>query len=225
MRKRYLISALLAVAAALPSLAQSTIFSNPSNRAYFGVRAGVDITSPGAITIEDVSLDVFKNGAGFEFGGIYNIPIVANFYIEPGLKLFFSNYSIKDDFVHAMEDDIIYDAMSIHKFGMRVPVLAGYHFDFTPDIRVSIFTGPELQIGFKGDLTIKSGNSENSSSIFGDDGVMSRFNLLWGIGAGVEWRHICFNVNGGIGIINTLRDSGPVTLRENHLTLSLGYNF
>lgn len=227
MLHRYLISAVLAGAAALSSFAQSSVFSNPANRPYFGIRAGVDITSPTDVTVshEDMSLDVFKNGTGFEFGGIYNIPVVANFYIEPGLKLFYGTYSIKDEYVHAMEDDIIYDGMSIHKFGMRVPVMAGYHFDFTPDIRVSLFTGPELQIGFKGDLTVRSGNSENSSSIFGDDGGMNRFNLLWGFGAGVEWRRICINVSGGVGMLNVLRDSGSVTLRENHVTFSLGYNF
>ena len=73
--------------------AQNSIVNNPDNKAYFGIRVGGNLTCPGKLTSDDVGFSLFKNGGGIEVGGIFNGPIVANFYIEPGLKLYFDTYS------------------------------------------------------------------------------------------------------------------------------------
>ena len=82
--KKFILSALVALFGFAAASAQGTIFNNPANRAYFGVRVGADITCPGNVKSGPLSIDMFGNGAGIEFGGIYNIPLVANLYIEPG---------------------------------------------------------------------------------------------------------------------------------------------
>ena len=102
--------------------------------------------------------------------------------------------------------------------------MAGYHFDFTEDIRVSVFTGPELEIGLWAKEYINGRNFEVSGSLYGEDAAMNRVNLLWGIGAGVSYRHFYFGIKGSIGMLNMLNDS-DVTFRENRATLSIGYNF
>lgn len=204
--------------------AQSSIFNNPANKAYFGIRVGGDITCPGKISEDHVGLDVFKNGGGVEFGGIYNVPVVANFYIEPGLKLFYDTYSVKDDWLDMVGEGSVMTSNSIRKFGMRIPVMAGYHFDFTEDIKVSVFTGPELEIGFVAKEHVKINNVESSESVYGDDGGMNRVNVLWGFGAGVSYRQMYFGVNGSVGMANMISDS-DAKFHENRVTLSLGYNF
>ncbi len=216
--KKYLVSVILVVLACVSMTAQNSIVNNPNNKAYFGLRIGGDVTCPGDITADNVGVSVFNVGGGVEFGGIYNIPVVANFYIEPGLKLYYDTYSLKKDF---LDDN---SSCSIRKFGMRVPVMAGYHFDFTDDIKVSVFTGPELEVGFLAKGHVKSGNVSASESVYGDDGGMNRVNLLWGIGAGITYQHFYFGVNGGIGMLNMM-DVPDVKFHENRVTFSLGYNF
>lgn len=204
--------------------AQGDVFNNPENKAYFGIRAGGEITCPGNVSAENIGIGVFKKGGGAEFGGIYNIPVVANFYIEPGLKFFYNTYSLKNEWIDAVQDDISLESVSIKKFGMRIPVMAGYHFDFTEDIKVSLFTGPELEIGFTARETVKGHNIESSNSVYGDDGGLKRTDLLWGLGAGLSYRHLYFGVSGALGMLNMFGDTDAV-FHENRVTFSLGYNF
>ena len=222
--KKFLVSLMLVMTAGVTVMAQNTIVNNPDNKAYFGIRLGGEVTCPGKISVDNLGLSAFKNGGGVEFGGIYNVPVVANFYIEPGLKFFYNTYSMKDEFVKALQDDIIFNSVSFKKFGMRVPVMAGYHFDFTDDVKVSLFTGPELEIGFSAKEYIKGYNFDVSESLYGDEGGMNRVNLLWGIGAGISYKHLYFGVNGGIGMLNMVDEPG-VKFHENRVTFSIGYNF
>lgn len=223
--RKYLVSIALTVLAGVPvALAQNTIVNNPDNKAYFGIRVGGEVTCPGKITADNVGISAFNNGGGVEFGGIYNVPVAANFYIEPGLKFYYNTYSLKDDFVDALQDDIIFNSLSFKKFGMRIPVMAGYHFDFTDDIKAYIFTGPELEIGFSAKEYIKGHNIEMSESLYGEDGGMKRVDLLWGIGAGISYQNFCFDIKGGIGMLNMV-DVSNVKFHENRVTFSVGYNF
>lgn len=221
--KKFLISVTVMGLGCVAALGQSTVFNNPDNKGYFGVRVGADITCPGSVSAGNVSVGLFKSGIGFEVGGVYNAPVAANFYIEPGVKLFYNTYSMKGDVLGDLTDGVLTSA-SIRKFGMRVPVMAGYHFDFTSDVKLALFTGPELEIGFVGKEYDKSRNVSVSSSVYGDEGGMNRVNLLWGVGAGLSVQHFYFGVSGGIGMLNMIKES-DATLHENRITFSVGYNF
>ena len=222
--RKFFVSAVLVVFACASVVAQNTIVNNPDNKAYFGIRVGGEVTCPGDISVENVGLSVFKNGGGVELGGIYNVPVVANFYVEPGLKFYYNTYSLKADFMEDFQNDIIFNSVSFKKFGMRIPVMAGYHFDFTNDIKVSVFTGPELEVGFSAKEYVKGHNIDVSESVYGEDGGMNRDNLLWGFGAGISYQHFYFGVSGGIGMLNMLSDS-DAKFHENRVTFSVGYNF
>jgi len=204
----------------MAALSQNVVVNNPNNKAYFGLRVGGDITCPGKISAENIGISVFKNGGGVEFGGICNLPIVANFYVEPGIKFYYNTYSYKDELVEALQ----LNSMSIKKFGLRIPVMLGYHFDFTEDVKTSLFMGPELEVGLSAKEYTKGHNIEMSESIYGGDGGMKRVNLLWGIGVGISYQHFYFGVNGGIGMLNMYSDS-DVKYHENRVTFSIGYNF
>ncbi len=217
--KKVFVSLFAAVVCAAGASAQ-TIVNNPDNLPYFGVRAGLDIACPGDMKSNGVGVDAFSNGAGFHVGAIYNKPVVANFYVEPGLSLYYNTYSINKNFAEAVE---LSDA-SIRKFGFRIPVMAGYHFDFTPEIKLHVFTGPEFEIGCVAKEHIEAANISLSESLYGEDGGMRRFNCLWDFGAALSYRKFQFGITGGLGMANMVDESG-VTFHENRVSITLGYNF
>ena len=204
--------------------AQNPIFNNPGNRAYFGVRIAGEVTCPGSVSQDNYDIEMFNNGGGLEFGGIYNIPVVANLYIEPGLKFFYNTFSMNEDLLYFLQDDLLFDSASYRNFGLRIPVMAGYHFDFTEDIKTYVFTGPELEIGLYGKEHVKGDIVSTNNDIYGKDGAFNRVNLLWGIGAGVSYQNFYFSISGGIGMLNMVKESN-LTFHENRVTFSLGYNF
>ncbi len=222
--KKLLLTALAFGAVAISSSAQDRIFNNPDNKAFFGIRVAGEVTCPGNISEDGFGIDMFKNGGGIEFGGIYNIPVVANFYVEPGLKLFYNSYSYNDDllFDDYSDDDL---KASVRKFGMRIPVMAGYHFDFTDNVKVSVFTGPELEIGFSAKEHVKYGRVSESEDLYGEDGGYNRADLTWGFGAGISYKKLYFGISGNVGMLNMIKDGDGMTFHENRASFTLGYNF
>lgn len=204
--------------------AESSIFNSGDNKAYLGVRVGANVTCPGDVKVNNIGIDFFKNGGGIEFGAVYNMPVVANFYVEPGLKLYYDTYSVDLDIVDAIIDEYSISSLSVRKFGLRVPVMAGYHFDFTDEIKAHVFTGPEFELGLSAKEHVKVGKVSESSSLYGEDSGMNRVNCLWNIGAGISYQRYYFSVTGAIGMVNMYKDS-PTKFRENRVTFSIGYNF
>lgn len=222
--KKFLISAVLIAIGCISVPAQNRILNNPDNKPYFGLRIGADISCPGKLSADNLALDIFKCGPGIEFGGVFNVPVVANFYIEPGLKLFYDTYSFKKGFIDWLFPGNTIFGVSERKFGMRIPVMLGYHFDFTKDVKVSIFTGPELEIGFIAKECATDNNMEVSEDLYGNKGSLNRVNFLWGFGAGVSYQHVYFGVHGGIGTLNMLKNS-YANFHESRVSFNLRYNF
>lgn len=221
--KKLILALSLAILSVATVNAQSSIFNNPENKAYFGIRVGADITCPGNVKYESISFDMYNNGAGIEFGGIYNIPLLANLYVEPGVNLYYDTYSMKSEYVKMLQDDIIFDKITYKKFGIRVPVMVGYHFDFTKDLKVSVFTGPELEIGLSAKDCASGHNVNLSGNLY--DYSFNRVNLLWGFGAGVSYSNYCFTVKGAPGLLNICKKESKAVFHESHVTFSIGYNF
>lgn len=221
--KKLILSFIAILGLAGGAFAQSEILNNPDNRAYFGIRVSPEVTCPGNINMSPLSIDAFNNGGGLEFGGIYNVPVIANFYLEPGVKLYYNAYGLKKEFVKALEDDVPFKSISIRKFGMRIPVLAGYHFDFTPEWKVYAYTGPEFDIAFSGKEHYKGSNFTASVNLYGDEGEMHRFDMSWIIGGGVSYKSFYFGISGGIGMCDMAKDEP--SFHENRVTFSLGVNF
>lgn len=221
---KFFISSTLTAMTFLATSAQNPVVNNPDNQAYFGIRLGGEITCPGSISYDGVGVNAFKNGGGVEVAGIFNIPVVANFYIEPGLKFFYNTYSVKKDFLDFVDDNVSVSNISFRKFGIRIPVMAGYHFDFSENTKLYLFTGPELEIGLSAKGYITANNIEVSENEYGDDGGINRASLLWSIGAGLTYQHLYFGIGTSLGLTNLLKDS-DATFHENRATLSIGYNF
>ncbi len=230
--------------------AQSRVFNNPDNKAYFGLRGTLDVPVPCKFTVDGggVSYEAkyLGNGAGFSFGGIYNIPVVANFYIEPGVSVYYNAMGIKlagfDDLFDDIEDaadDMGFDGVkftnrSIRQWGMRSPVSFGYHFDFTRDFSLHVYSGPVLNVGFTSDFYIKakSGGYEfkATGSLYDEEryGSYNRVNLDWRIGAGITYKNFFGGMSGDIGLTNAYKRETrrkTVTYHQNVFQISVGYNF
>ena len=225
--------------------AQSRIVNNPDNRPYFGARLSVEAAQPGSIEAGNIKKDVFKPGAGLSIGAIYNQPVVANFYIEPGLELYYNTTKFNTD--DSQFQNVHLKSNSTRSFGMRVPVMLGYHFDFSPKFSVAIQTGPVLKVGFSDDyyLTSETRFSQRDSeayrwhasgSMYNDNvytgaGVVNAFNRVdcsWRISLGFNFlKNYYAALSGDIGMVNQIKHSnnGAYKRYNNLFQLTLGYNF
>lgn len=228
--------AIALAATTLGASAQSSIFNNPSNRSYLGVRLGLDVTCPQPIKFNTLpSIDFLKPGAGVELGLIYNIPIIANFYVEPGVMFYYDTF-IPDDIEIGSEDtgfdtNDAYEHNSIRKFGFRIPVQLGYHFDFTNSISAKVFTGPVLDTGFSNDYYVTTKpvagvKYHESGTLYRDKAPRwNRVNCSWRFGGGVNINNISVELSGDVGMVN-MYDTGIKSTKyyENCFHLTIGYN-
>lgn len=230
--KKILLSLITAALASVSMTAQNNVTNNPDNKSYIGFRLGGEITCPGDISFGNISISPFKSGGGIEFVGIYNLPVIGNFFIEPGLGFYYNAYSMKDYYIGEVEDELhtrlwnfnfTVNSLSIRKFGLRVPVMAGYNFKFTNGIKISVFTGPELEAGIIAKEYIKGRGLKYIQTVYDEGGEMNRIDVLWGIGAGITYRQFYFGIKGSIGMCNMLRDI-DAKFHENRVTFSIGYN-
>lgn len=214
--------------------ASSYLFDNPENHTYLGARVSLDIASAAN------GGGQYSNGAGFSVGAVYNIPVYRNLYVEPGLSLFYNTvgtsrwYEVDPD---AAEEEGVDPALyqidgSIRNFGFRIPLLVGYHFDFTEDLKVHVFTGPQLNLSlvsrYHQDAVRVPGYEEGewSTSLFGTKGF-KHADLQWTFGAGLEYGRYYLGLSGAVGITDMKSASGVLDrdLRRNQFAISLGYNF
>ena len=196
----------------------------------------IDASIPGDVknTIGNstFSQDLFGTGGGISLGGVYNIPVVANLYVEPGVDLYYHTNSINIGNFDEDSSNKDFAHRSLRKFGMRVPVQVGYHFDFNPQTSFSVYTGPVLNVGFSNDyyLTTKEKNniqSHFSGSMYNDG--MNRVDLSWRIGVGVNFmKNYYIGLSGDIGMLNMAKNNikdMTTKMHENGFQLTLGYNF
>lgn len=248
--KKFLVT-LLAFAGVMSAFAQGRIFNNPDNKAYFGLRGTLDVSAPGDFSVSDyednlsISRKVFGAGAGFSVGGVYNVPVVANFYIEPGLSIYYNTMSIKSDAIDDILDDIHEEGgrlvcRSVRRSGMRIPVMFGYHFDFTKDFNVAVYTGPVLNVGFSmdyylkakvGGVEIKETGSMYKAELPDEDDRFNRCNLDWRIGVGVNYKNFFGGLSGDLGMTNAYKVAKDnkryysASYHQNLFQLTVGYNF
>lgn len=229
------------------TLASNPIVDNPDNRPYFGIRAAMDLTIPDDFKYSGITKDypvsILTSAPGISIGAYYNAPVVANFYVEPGLELFYNTTGI--DINAFGEDDVssnLFKHKSTRKFGMRVPVTLGYHFDFIRNGSVSLFVGPVLDVAFSNDyyITTKKGYDDPMhlsgslfNSILGSFGAkMQRVGLGLRTGIGFNFcRNFYFGLSGDIGLLNMIKmpdrtkSQMKISYHENRFMVSIGYSF
>lgn len=238
MKKLAFIAALILGVCSFGASAQSVSFDSPDNKPYFGVRLGLDISCPTDIKFSNVaqgtslSVDAYKGGAGFDLGAVYNIPLFMNLYFEPGVSIYYNTMGLNMGDLDVDDNLAVKDVKgSVRRFGFRIPLVAGYHADFT-DFKLSFFTGPVVSTGIYGrnHVSAKVGSaslseSENCYNDNAENGSLNRFDIGWKIGAGVTYDKFVLQLSGTIGMCDMYKNGNGGKFHDNNVALTVGYNF
>ncbi len=228
--------------------ASSYLFDNPENRAFLGVRVGLDISSAAN------GGGYYSNKAGFSAGAVYNIPLWRNLYFEPGLSVFYNPFGTTSWDSYEVSVPVISNGQpvmgsdgkpltetkeiayqidgSIRNFGFRVPMLVGYHFDFTEDIKVHVYTGPQFNLSLlarynREAVRIPEAQAPAESfSLFGTSGF-KHFDIQWNFGVGLSYQTYYVGLSGSWGLTDMKSGTEllPRDLHRNLFSINLGYNF
>lgn len=221
--KKTLLTICLCLAAALGAGAQDMFDAGDGNRARFGVKIAWDLTSPATNLLKNI--DPYSNGSGFSAGAFYQIPLYKNLYFEPGLNYYYNTVLINYNLPEAMALGYPLPAEgSLRNSGFRIPFTFGYRFDFTSDISLSVFTGPQMNVG----VTFKEHDklTKTSRSLY-DDG-WHRVDAQWLFGVRFHYAdNWIAEISGGAGMTNLLggdKYNGD-HFRRNTFSISVGYVF
>ena len=225
MRRFSSIPIVLLTACSLNAMAQNS----SDDKVIWGIKGAVDINVPGKWHVNDVSQKMFRHGLGGTLGAVCNIYLGHDFYLEPGVSIFYDTYSYSDFIVitDRIEGNIDFDAR-IHKIGIRVPVVVGYTFDVLEMFNLNLFTGPELSYAFSGGIDDKYKNLISAEDLslfepFGDFGLHRRVDCAWKIGMGIPTEYATITIEGVIGMTDIYK--GDWSMKENRVTIGLTHYF
>lgn len=207
-------SAAAACLGAVPAMAQDN--TDP----IWGIKANLNVELPGDIHSKDVSNDLFRTGTGISAGVVCNLYLGHSFYFEPGVSLFYGQYKIRD--LYVLNDDVnsIQVDGPVKKFGVRVPLVFGYTFDFSDSFGMNVFTGPQLSYALAGDISVPAEVEDDGIDLWRSQ---RRFDCGWKVGVGFPVGSVTVSVEGDLGISNLHK--GDMTFRENRVSLGLTYYF
>lgn len=188
-----------------------------------GVKAKVDVEIPGKWKNNDVSLTMYRPGYGFTAGAVCNIDLGSNVYLEPGLTLFYEDYSYKDLIIMNESGEAVQKDPGLYKLGFRIPVVVGSVFPINERAGFSIFTGPVLSYAFAGKIDI---DSDVDSDLDGLDLFRGqrRFDCAWKIGVGCPIDNYMISLEAEFGITDLLK-AKDMSFRENRVSLGFTYYF
>ena len=199
------------------------IKANENNKVLWGLKATADLEFPGKWHGDKTSVRMYFPGAGFTIGGISNIYIGKNFYFEPGLLFFYSQYRYDLEIGAEGIWDYINDP-KLYKLGLEVPLVFGYTIDFSEKFAMDVFTGPQLRYALGGKVKIKDKQLEDElKPIIGLWETQRKIDCSWKIGIGFPMNHFALTLEADLGITNLLK--GDLSFRENRIGLGAAYYF
>ena len=186
---------------------------------------------------------------GFYAGAKYRIAlegITEGLSIAPGANfsfLFGRHTALNGD---GFKEDIIDNMARMNQIAFNVPVHVQYCYEVTPDFKLEAWAGPTFQLGLFDNIVDSDDNPSllferfkmiDPAGTFGEmicsvlaanyrtQAALNRFNVLLGIGVGVEVAELIHvNVGYDFGLLN-LSTSASTKVSRGLLRVGLGYNF
>ena len=218
---------LAALASLLPTKAANIVVNNPDNHAFWGVRATFDYSVSTMVNYTNAaySFRPLKAAPGFQLGAIYNLPLVANLYLEPGVNFFYDTH--KENIYVGTSITSSQADLSYSRYGVRVPVMVGYHFDVWENASLKVFTGPEVSYGIGSSTSISYDGNKADIIGFKPDFYdrVKRFECSWDFGAGITFSNIDISVAGSLGLLNANTAESSLDYKINRIYVAVGYNF
>ena len=186
-----------------------------SDRVLWGAKVNANIELPGKWRFDNGgSAKMYKPGFGVDLG--------AGFYFEPGIDLFYEGYRYDDIYINQGQKT----NPKVTKFGMRLPLVAGYTFNLSDRMGLSIFAGPQLSYAFAGKVSVEGnldlGEDFPNDDLFGRAG-QNRFDCAWKVGVGFPVDSYMLSLEADFGLTDLQK--GPVKFRENRVGLAFTYYF
>lgn len=189
-----------------------------------GIRAGVNV-SKYDISAEDMQISTGSR-AGFNFAVTDQVLLHRSLplYIETGVG--FS--SLGSRAAAPIYDQI--ETMTMRPFYIQVPLLVNYHFHIGGFVTIQPFAGVYGGVGVRGMMETQYG----SEDLFSERGILSRMDFGVRVGVGFVVRRIYLGINYDIGCRDQFRGGDffyytlrpeSAEIRNNSLTVSIGYNF
>ena len=181
--------------------------SAQEKKVVLGIKAGLNLSNVG--DYEYGYYDNTRVKPGFHAGLTLDFAFSPHWYLLTGLEYTAKGFRAKS----------YIDNLKVTAGYMQIPLLGAYKFLILDDLSIMINTGPYFAYGVNGDM--KMGRIK--SDTFSDDGFR-RFDCGVNLGVTLEWRKLCFSLNGEVGFIDMLHDNWERTANRNS-TFSIGYKF
>ena len=195
------------------------------NRILWGARAAIGLEIPGKWHVNGTSVKMFRPGASFTLGGVCNIDLSKGFYLEPGLLFFCDRYAYDNLVIADSQGEPVISDPKVTKLGLRLPVVAGYSFSISDGFDMAVYTGPQISYGISARVSTKHKDligNDFSTNLYGTNG-QNRLDLAWKIGLMFPFGTSAVSIDTDLGITDLM--SGPVSLRENRLSIAYTYYF
>ena len=140
----------------------------------------------------------FKYGIGIQTGLYYEMAV--------------DSYTSYDEYYNEAKSHI-----SLHT--LSVPLRFQYRYEFIRDLSVFLYTGPSFDIH----LAYLASYGGEKDDYYKGDSSLNRFQMLWGVGAGVRWKGLQLMMGGDWGLTNYYK--GDAVKVNKPFFISLSYLF
>lgn len=184
----------------------------------FGIKGGMNVSS----LSKDAGLSDQKSKIGFNAGVFANIPLAANFSIQP--EVLYNDLGSKVDQTTTFNNNTFTNSYSRNLGYISVPVMIQYN--ATPQFYLE--AGPQASFLVNAEDKYKStvnGNS-NSNTVGLKKSDFETFDLSVGIGAGYYFTpQLGLNVRYNAGVTDIIKNNSNDGVRNNNFQVGLAYKF
>lgn len=107
---------------------------------------------------------------------------------------------------------------------LSVPLRLQYRYEIIKDLSVFLYTGASFDYSLAYGIKMTYGGETKKVNLYEmEESDMNRFNVYWGVGAGVRYGSVQFTIGGDWGITKLYPDSETVLNKP--VTLSVSYLF
>lgn len=166
---------------------------------------------------------------GFYASVDYNIPIVGNLGVAPGIAYSFSGKKTENSV------SIFSGRVSLREQYVSVPVNVNYALNLSSDLTVRLYAGPTFCYGLtsilKGDgsVDIKGwtiGTGERTTSLYNDSGDYKKFDILVGGGVAFDYdSSIRLSLGYNYGLLNRYDTTLIPSFHRSYLHMGIAYLF
>ncbi len=93
---------------------------------------------------------------------------------------------------------------------LAVPVRLQYRYEIIPDLSIFLYTGPKFDFGLAFPITYDG----EKMDVYKEEDAPKRFRMLWGLGAGIQWKTLQLRLGGDWGMTNVYDSEVKCTLVE-----------